>query len=187
MVEFAVASIVAMIILFIGIQFAALARYAIELNHLCYQIARWATDASNNTKLDSSGNAVASPQCTDMVTLLSGGNVAPYDNLYAPSTGWSSSMQAAPGWVGKIAAHAACQSTPPSNGGVAITMTCTAPGGGGTVSCTGQRPAGTQVQVSMIVDTKLLLFLSNPTFGNYSFLGIPFPQSLNSSVSAFTQ
>jgi len=175
MVEFAVASIVAMIILFIGIQFAALARYAIELNHLTYQVARWTTDSYNNNLKDSSNNPLASPQCADVKNLITGSSVAPYQSMTNP----------APGWVGKMAVNAGCGTA--SNGGIAINLTCTAPGSGGTVSCSGQRPAGTQVQIAMSVDTKYVLFLSNPLSASYSFLGIPFPQTLNSSVSAFTQ
>jgi hypothetical protein len=178
MVEFAICSIAAVIILFVGIQLAAIARYAIELNHLCYQITRWATDSYNNNLKDSSDNPYASPQCSDVINLLkstSAASVAPYGWMQGP----------APGWVGNMALNAACGAV--TSGGIGITMTCTAPGSGGKVSCSGQRPAGTQVQIAMSVDTKPLLFLSNPLTGNYSFLGVPLLRTLSSTSSAFTQ
>jgi hypothetical protein len=48
MAEFLLAAAVAMVILFVAIQFAVIARDAMVLGQLNYQVTRWATDSPNN-------------------------------------------------------------------------------------------------------------------------------------------
>jgi hypothetical protein len=73
MTEFLVTAFVAFIILFGGIQMAALDREASALGELSYQAARWATNPGNNSIVGSN-----SPQCSDVVNLLKGVSVSPY-------------------------------------------------------------------------------------------------------------
>jgi hypothetical protein len=155
MVEFLLASAVAMIILFVAIQFAVIARDAMVLGQLNYQVTRWATDSPNNH-----GNAVtASPQCADVVNFLK-------------TTSYGS------GQLGPVINKGvACASGVPS-AGLNVAMTCSP------AACAGLRPAGTEVQITLTMSTKQVLFL---TGNGTSFFGIPFPSSLSSSHAAYTQ
>jgi len=152
------AAAVAMVILFVALQFAVIARDAMVLAQLNYQIARWATDGPNNN-----GNTVtASPQCADVAN-------------YLKTTSYGS------GQLGPIINKGvSCASGVPSNG-INVAMTCSP------AACAGLRPAGTQVNITMTMATKQILFLVNPASSSVSFLGIPFPTSLTSSHSAYTQ
>jgi hypothetical protein len=175
MTEFLIMGAISMIVLFVAIQFAALGREAMALGELNYQVTRWATDPGNNSLKDSSGKAVDSPQCTDVKSLIHGDSVSPYAAVSTVATGY----------MGKIAnAGVACATTPPA-GGIAVAMACTVAGGSATTPCTGQRAAGTGVQITLTMDTSSVIFLS--TSKTPSFLGVPFPQTLSSTHVMMTQ
>jgi hypothetical protein len=88
MTEFIFMSFVAFIILFVAIQMAALGREYMALGQLNYQVARWATDPGNNSLKDSSGNAVNSPQCSDIANIIAGASVSPYAGVSAVASGY---------------------------------------------------------------------------------------------------
>jgi hypothetical protein len=171
MVEFLIMGAIAMIVLFVAIQLAALGREYMALGELNYQVTRWATNPGNNGLKDSGGNAVNSPQCGDVASLIHGDSVSPYATVSKMATGY----------MGKLAnAGVSCGTTPPT-GGIAVAMACTAAGGSTTTSCAAQRAAGTGVQITLVMDTSTILFLGN------SFLGVPFPKTLSSSHVMLTQ
>jgi hypothetical protein len=176
MVEFLIMGAIAMIVLFVAIQMAALGREAMALGELNYQVTRWATDSGNNTLKDSGGNAVNSPQCPDVQKLIQGNDVSPYAPVSTVATGY----------MGKIAhAGVVCGSSPPA-GGMAVAMACTAAGGSTTTPCAAQRAAGTGVQITLTMDTKSVIFLTTSTTSP-SFLGVPFPKTLSSTHVMLTQ
>jgi len=84
MTEFLIMGAIAMIVLFVAIQMAALGREAMALGELNYQVTRWATDPGNNSIKDASGNAVESPQCADVAKLIAGTTDKTFP--YAPLT-----------------------------------------------------------------------------------------------------
>src|ERR1700730_16767359 len=171
MTEFLIMGAIAMIVLFVAIQMAALGREAMALGELNYQVTRWATDPGNNALTDSSGKPVNSPQCTDVKSLIHGDSVSPYAAVSTVATGY----------MGKIAnAGVACATTPP-RGGIAVAMACTVAGGSTTTPCAAQRAAGTGVQITLTMDTSSVIFLGN------SFLGVPFPKTLSSTHMMLTQ
>jgi hypothetical protein len=171
MTEFLIMGAIAMIVLFVAIQIAALGREAMALGELNYQVTRWATDPGNNALKDSSGNSVDSPQCADVKSLIHGDSVSPYAAVSTVATGY----------MGKIAnAGVVCGTTPPA-GGIAVAMACTAAGGSTTTTCAAQRAAGTGVQITLTMDTSSVIFLGR------SFLGVPFPQTLSSTHVMLTQ
>jgi hypothetical protein len=175
MVEFLIMGAIAMIVLFVAIQMAALGREYMALGELNYQVTRWATDLGNNSLKDSSGKSVDSPQCPDVQKLIQGNDVSPYKALSTVATGY----------MGKIAqAGVACGSVPPA-GGMAVAMACIAAGGSTTTPCAAQRAAGTGVQITLTMDTRSVIFLS--TSANPSFLGVPFPKTLSSTHVMLTQ
>src|SRR6516162_11578081 len=88
MTEFVFMAFVAFIILFVAIQMAALGREYMALGQLNYQVTRWATDPGNNSLKDASGNAVNSPQCSDVATLISGNSVSPYSSVRGMASGY---------------------------------------------------------------------------------------------------
>lgn len=179
MAEFLIMGAIAMVVLFVAIQLAALGREASALGQLDYQVTRWATNPRNNSLTNPSGNAVDSPQCQDVATLISGG-----------TTQYSPAPTVAAGYMGKIAyAGVVCGTTPPL-GGMAVAMACTtapssptSPAGPpyNSGQCTGQRAAGTGVQITLTMNTSSVIFLGNP------FLGVPFPQTLSSTHVMLTQ
>ena len=176
MTEFLIMGAIAMIVLFVAIQMAALGREAMALGELNYQVTRWATDPGNNALTDSSGKPVNSPQCTDVKSLIHGDSVSPYAAVSAVATGY----------MGKIAhAGVVCGSAPPA-GGMAVAMACTAAGGSTTTSCAAQRAAGTGVQITLTMDTRSVIFLTTSTT-NPSFFGVPFPNTLSSTHVMMTQ
>lgn len=172
MTEFLMMGAVAMIILFVAIQMAALGREASALGQLNYQVTRWATDPGNNNIAGSN-----SPQCTDVANLISGATVAPYSNVIAVATGYM-------GKIGYGSGHTVC-GNPPA-GGIGVAMNCVAAAGGGATSCAVQRPAGTGVQITLTMDTRSVIFLSTST-ANPNFFGIPFPKTLSSTQTMLTQ
>jgi len=172
MTEFLMVGAVAMIILFVAIQMAALGREASALGQLNYQVARWATDPGNNNIAGSN-----SPQCTDVANLISGATVAPYSNVIAVATGYM-------GKIGYGSGHTVCGNAPA--GGIGVAMTCVAAGGGSATSCATQRPAGTAVQITLTMSTSSVIFLSTSTT-NPNFFGIPFPKTLSSTQTMLTQ
>jgi hypothetical protein len=175
MTEFLIMSFVALIILFVAIQLAALGREAMALGQLNYQVTRWATDPGNNSLKDTNGNAVNSPQCADVASLIAGSSVSPYSG----ETGIAS------GYMGKIGYdNTVCGSAPA--GGIGVAMTCTAAGGSSTTSCATQRPVGTGVQITLTMDTSPVIFLSTSK-GSPNFFGIPFPKTLSSTHAMITQ
>ena len=103
MTEFIFMSFVAFIILFVAIQMAALGREYMALGQLNYQVARWATDPGNNSLKDSSGNAVNSPQCSDVANIIAGASVSPYAGVSAVASGY----------MGKIGYNNTICGTPP--------------------------------------------------------------------------
>jgi hypothetical protein len=170
MTEFLIMGAIAMIVLFVAIQMAALGREAMALGELNYQVTRWATDSGNNSIAGTN-----SPQCADVKNLIHGDSVSPYAAVSKIATGY----------MGKLAnAGVSCGTTPPP-GGIAVAMACTVAGGSTTTSCATQRPAGTGVQITLTMDTSSIIFLSSST--NPSFLGVPFPKTLSSTHVMLTQ
>jgi hypothetical protein len=171
MTEFLIMGAIAMIVLFVAIQMAALGREAMALGQLNYQVARWATNPGNNNIAGTN-----SPQCSDVQKLIHGDSVSPYAAVSAVATGY----------MGKIAhAGVVCGSAPPA-GGMAVAMACTAAGGSTTTSCAAQRAAGTGVQITLTMDTRSVIFLTTSTT-NPSFFGVPFPNTLSSTHVMMTQ
>lgn len=66
MVEFAVGLVVAMIVLFLGIQLAVIARDSMALSQFSYQAARWAAEPANGKN-----------DCTGLVSYINSKSVAP--------------------------------------------------------------------------------------------------------------
>src|SRR6202022_4110704 len=164
MVEFLIMGAIAMIVLFVAIQMAALGREYMALGELNYQVTRWATDLGNNSIAGTN-----SPQCSDVQKLIHGDSVSPYAPVSTVATGY----------MGKIAqAGVVCGSSPPA-GGMAVAMACPAAGGSPPTPWGGQRAAGTGVQITLTMDTRSVIFLS--TSANPSFLGVPFPKTLSST------
>src|ERR1700738_5456448 len=96
MVEFLIMGAVAMIVLFVAIQLAALGREYMALGELNYQVTRWATNLGNNSIVGQN-----SPQCADVKNLIHGDSVTPYAAVPKVATGY----------MGKLAnAGVACQS-----------------------------------------------------------------------------
>jgi hypothetical protein len=131
MAEFLLAAAVAMVILFVAIQFAVIARDAMLLGQLNYQVTRWATDSPNNHGV----TVTASPQCDDVVNFLK-------------TTSYGS------GQLGPIINKGvACGNGVPSDG-INVAMTCSP------AACAGLRPAGTEVKITLTMTTKQVLFLT---------------------------
>jgi hypothetical protein len=170
MVEFLIMGAIAMIVLFVAIQMAALGREAMALGQLNYQVTRWATNPGNNNIAGTN-----SPQCTDVQKLIHGDSVSPY----APVS------TVAAGYMGKIANAGVACGGPPA-GGIGVAMACTTAGGSTTTSCAAQRAAGVGVQVTLTMDTRSVIFLTTSTT-NPSFLGVPFPKTLSSTQTMLTQ
>ena len=145
MMEFAGLLPVAMVILFVAIQFAVLGRDSLALGQANYQAARWAT----------SQNSAA--QCSDITTYIS--SVAPA-NIQAVISKYGIS----------------CDGSTPN--GVSVALAC--PSNPSACTSGSTRPQGTEVQITVTMNTQNDLFLTNP------FLGVPLPQSLNSTQSALT-
>jgi hypothetical protein len=179
MAEFLMMGFVAMIILFVAIQMAAIGREYMALGELNYQVARWATNPWNNTLKKANGQPQDSPQCPDVATLITGGNVSPY--LNPPTT-----APVATGYMGKVAGNGVSCSKQPS-GGIGVAMACLTAGGKTVASCAGVRPAGTAVQITLTMDTSSILFLNLGGSGNPNFLGIPFPKTLSVEHTMLTQ
>jgi hypothetical protein len=177
MTEFVFMAFVALIILFVAIQLAALGREYMALGQLNYQVTRWATDPGNNSLKDTNGNAINSPQCADVASLIAGttGKTFPYALLPSVATGY----------MGAIGLGNTSCGTPPA-GGIGVSMTCVASGGTSITPCTVQRPAGTGVQIVLTMDTRKAIFLSK-SVTNPNFLGIPFPTTLSSTQMMVTQ
>jgi hypothetical protein len=179
MAEFLMMGFVALIILFVAIQMAAIGREYMALGQLNYQVTRWATSPGNNSLKDFSGNPVNSPQCIDVATLISGGTVSPYSSP-------PSSAPVAIGYMGKVASYGvSCTSSPA--GGIGVAMACTAADGSGVTSCATQRQPGVGVQITLTMDTSSILFLNLGGSANPNFLGIPFPKTLSSTQMMLTQ
>jgi hypothetical protein len=179
MTEFLMMGFVAMIILFVAIQMAAIGREYMALGELNSQVTRWATNSENNALLDASGTAVNSPQCSDVVNLIKNVATSPYSG--APST-----TPVATGFMGKVASYGvSCTSSP--SAGIGVAMVCLAKGSNTVTSCAGLRPAGTAVQVTLTMDTSSILFLNLGGSSNPNFLGIPFPKTLSVEHTMMTQ
>jgi hypothetical protein len=176
MTEFVFMAFVAFIILFVAIQMAALGREYMALGQLNYQVTRWVTDPGNNSLKDASGNAVNSPQCTDVASLIAGTTI---------TAGYSKVNAVATGYMGKIGYNNTVCGAPPT-GGIGVAMNCIAAGGTGTTPCAAQRAHGTGVQVVLTMDTSAVIFLSTSKT-NPNFLGIPFPKTLASTQMMLTQ
>ena len=185
MTEFLMMGFVALIILFVAIQVAAIGREYMALGELNYQVARWATNSENNSITGSN-----SPQCTDVATLITGGSPLPFKN--PPVT-----APLATGYMGKIgwgSGHTVCGAPPP--GGIGVAMACTAaptppnsPTGPpyNAAQCAVLRTAGTGVQITLTMDTSSILFLNLGGAGNPNFLGVPFPATLSVTHTMLTQ
>lgn len=175
MAEFLMMGFVALIILFVAIQMAAIGREYMALGQLNYQVTRWATSPTNNGLKDSTGKAVNSPQCSDVVTLIKGGTVSPYQSATLTT-----------GFMGAVANNGvSCTSSP--SAGIGVAMVCTAADGSGTTSCATQRQPGVGVQITLTMDTSSILFLNLGGSSNPNFLGIPFPKTLSSVHMMVTQ
>ncbi|HEY2524978.1 MAG TPA: hypothetical protein VGI29_07960 [Candidatus Binataceae bacterium] len=175
MTEFVFVAFVAFIILFVAIQMAAIGREYMALGQLNYQVTRWVTSPNNNNLKDAKGNAVNSPQCADVATLISGNSVAPYASVSGIASGY----------MGKIGYHNTSCGNPPS-GGIGVAMNCVAAGGTTATPCAAQRASGTGVQITLTMDTSAILFLTTSK-SNPNFLGIPFPKTLSSEQTMLTQ
>jgi hypothetical protein len=175
MTEFVFVAFVAMIILFVAIQMAALGRESMALGQLGYQAARWATNPKNND----STLVTVSPQCSDVAKLINAPASVSSKYSYV-----STVSPLATGYMGKIGyGNTVCGTAPP--GGIGVAMAC--PNATAAV-CTGLRPAGTAVQVKLTMDTRNVLFLNLDRSGNNpNFLGIPFPKTISSVQTMLTQ
>lgn len=175
MTEFVFVAFVAMIILFVAIQMAALGRESMALGQLGYQAARWATNPKNND----STLVTVSPQCSDVAKLINAPASVSSKYSYV-----STVSPLATGYIGKIGyGNTVCGSAPA--GGIGVAMAC--PNATAAV-CTGLRPAGTAVQVKLTMDTRNMLFLNLDRSGNNpNFLGIPFPKTISSVQTMLTQ
>lgn len=182
MFEFLIIAPVAMILLFLAIQFAFIGAYLIALGQLNYQVTRWATNPANN-----STNLSNSPQCGDVQDLIAGSSVTPF----------SAADGIADGYIGKVVDEkggVTCSTSPPATGGIGVSMLCTpAPVGSApatatydAANCNGLRSPGTGVQITLIMDTSSVIFLSTSRT-NPSFFGIPFPKTLSSTQVLLTQ
>jgi len=180
MTEFMFMSFVALIILFVAVQMAAIGREYMALGQLSYQVARWATNPGNNVIKDASGNPVNSPQCDDVVKLIKNQDATPYATPPAAAP-------VATGYMGKVAsAGVSCTSSPTA--GIGVAMACTAADGSGITSCAAQRGPGVGVQITLSMNTGSILFLNLDRSGNNpNFLGIPFPKTLSSTQMMVTQ
>jgi len=176
MTEFLMMGFVALIVLFVAIQMAAIGREYMALGQMNYQVTRWATNPGNNSLKDVRGSAVNSPQCADVVKLINGSTVSPY-----------LSATVATGYMGKVASSGvSCTSSPLA--GIGVAMVCTAADGSGITSCATQRQPGVGVQVTLTMNTSSILFLNLDRSGNNpNFLGIPFPKTLSSTQTMLTQ
>jgi hypothetical protein len=174
MTEFVFIAFVAFIILFVAIQLAAIGREYMALGQLNYQVTRWATNPANN----STSGITVSPQCSDVANVISGATVrAQYKYV-------STVSPLATGYMGKVGygtGRTVCGSPPA--GGIGVAMNC--PNATNAV-CTGLRPPGTAVQITLTMDTSRILFLTTSTT-NPNFLGIPFPKMLSSEQTMLTQ
>lgn len=171
MAEFLMMGFVAMIILFVAIEMAAIGREYMALGELNYQVTRWATNPANNSITGSN-----SPQCADVVKLIKNVSAAPYSSPPAVATGY----------MGKVASTGvSCTSSP--SAGIGVAMGCLAAGGNTVTSCVAKRPAGTAVQITLTMDTSSILFLNLGGSSNPNFLGIPFPKTLSVTHTMLTQ
>jgi hypothetical protein len=176
MTEFLLMGFVALIILFVAVQMAAIGWEYSALTQLNYQVTRWATNPVNNGLKDASANPVNSPQCSDVVNLIKSASVSPYQS----ATG-------ATGLIGKVASlGVSCSSLP--SAGIGVAMACTAADGSGGTSCATQRQPGVGVQITLTMNTCSILFLNlDKSCNNPNFLGIPFPKTLSSVQMMLTQ
>ncbi|HZO83010.1 MAG TPA: hypothetical protein VFB33_15045 [Candidatus Binataceae bacterium] len=165
-VEFALASIVAMIVLFIAIQFALIGSYAVALAQLNFMAARWVTGPKNEAK-------VCTPDLVNFITTNAGAFMSRVISAGGVSCAGSGS---------------------PTPDGITISMLCVPPSGAppnppsapGPCPAAGtSRLAGTEVKISMTMGTRSIIFLSRST--PPSFFGIPFPSSLNSVEAMSTE
>jgi hypothetical protein len=179
MTEFLMMGFVALIVLFVAIQMAAIGREYMALGQLDYQVARWATNPGNNSLKDKNGNAVVSPQCNDVVKLIKNVSAAPYASPTATAP-------VATGYMRKIASNGVNCGTPPT-GGIGVAMACTAAGGSAATNCDVQRGPGVGVQITLSMDTSSILFLNLGGSTNPNFLGIPFPATLSVEHTMLTQ
>jgi hypothetical protein len=175
MTEFLFAGFVALIVLFVAIQMAAIGREYMALGELNYQVTRWATNLKNNTIVGTN-----SPQCTDVKNLIQNVSAAPYSTPPA-------SAPVATGYMGKVASNGVnCGAAP--TGGIGVAMACIVAGGSTTTPCAVKRAQGVGVQVTLSMDTSSILFLNLDRSGNNpNFLGIPFPKTLSSTQTMLTQ
>ena len=122
MTEFLFAGFVALIVLFVAIQMAAIGREYMALGELNYQVTRWATNLKNNTIVGTN-----SPQCTDVKNLIQNVSAAPYSTPPA-------SAPVATGYMGKVASNGVnCGAAP--TGGIGVAMACIVAGGSTTTPC----------------------------------------------------
>jgi hypothetical protein len=147
MTEFMFMSFVALIILFVAVQMAAIGREYMALGQLSYQVARWATNPGNNVLKDASGNPVNSPQCTDVVKLIKNQDATPYaDTLRQPHV--------ATGYGQGSSAGVSCKLTYCRN-------RCSYSLHGSRrriTSCAAQRGPGVGVQITLSMNTGSILF-----------------------------
>jgi len=152
------------VILFVAIQMAAIGREYMALGELNYQVTRWATNQVNNDQT----KVAVSPQCADIANLISGATVnAQYKYVSTKSPFATGYM----GEVGYGTGQTVCGSPP--TGGNGLAMSC--PNATSAV-CSGLRPAGTAVQITLTMDTSQIIFLSTSKTSP-NFLGIPFPKT----------
>lgn len=178
MTEFILAAFVALIVLFVAVQMAALGREAMALGQLSYQAARWATNPANNDKTA----VTKSPQCADVAQLISTPASVSSQYKYASAT-----SPFATGYMGKIGYGNTVCGSPPT-GGIGVAMNCLQPNSTATTDCNVVRPVGTAVQITLTMDTRKALFLNLDRSGtNPNFLGIPFPATLSSTHTMMTQ
>ena len=175
MTEFVFVAFVAMIILFVAIQMAALGRESMALGQLGYQAARWATNPKNND-----GNVVTvSPQCTDVAKLINApASVSAQYRTFPPPrrSRQDISGKSATGTLSAAVRRLA---------ELALRWLARMPRRRFARGCVRQ---ATAVQVKLTMDTRNMLFLNLDRSGNNpNFLGIPFPKTISSVQTMLTQ
>lgn len=165
-VEFALISVVAMIVLFVAVQLALIGEDALALGQMNYQGARWAAV-----------NTCATNDQIMQYILFSG----------------SPSVTQSGGSCGTYLTMVITDSTPTNSGGKSVTGSTCSSAPTPTTGCTNPRAFGTQVtiQLSFKLDKAIFLLGSGNNFGGgsrtQSWLGLNFPTQLTSTETAMAE
>lgn len=157
MMEFLIAGAIAMIVLFVAIQFAVIARDSMALGQLSYQAARWAAAPSNSAADCNSGG----PSGGGLLDYIKNNNVAPEPVMMI---------------INADGISCGSGTTPPASpNNVVVTMVCP-----GFTDCS-LRTQGSQVQIMLAMP------IANDLFLGQSFFGLSFPSTLSTQTSTLTQ